>query len=300
MIGLFVFVSLFARAAAAFYCNANPFPLATEVSNVVTRPVTFMCAIQTPIGLTACQGDIISVSYMANSCQAPYNTILYLAQTSAPATFSDYATMSTFAVVTRAPASTCSSMAFNLSLTTAEAAAGVFYGSVYSECQNVVNSTDCGGTLQYNYLSLNNGVACMAPPPPPSPSPPPRPPPPSPNPPPLPPPSPPSPNPPPLYSPPPMASPPPGDSASPPPPSKPPPYMPPPPKSPSPPPPPPNPPPPPSPPPPSCAAVLSSTCSLCKGKLDLTKCSCTCPFSKLETIIISHVVFLLLSLLLIT
>lgn len=289
-------------------CNTNSFP--TTATAYTTDPsFSLLCSFTNPLNTKPCFGDSVAISWVNGACDNPSNMQVYVTQTASATAPVGYQAIQSSALASVVYGQQCASYYQTYTLTMQQFAVtqtnNEFYGQVFATCTQRYNTLDCGGALQVTYNTLystatqqclltSSEAALIPPPPHPSP-PPPRPPPPQPNRPPLPPPLPaltvapaqPGLSPPPS---PPVPSPP----------AKPPPMTPPnkPPPSPSPPPPfPPNPPPAPL---PTCDVVLQPLCRACFGRFNAEKCSCLCPFTKTESIIISYIVLPIVSLILIS
>lgn len=295
------------RAQILTACDSTP--LQTVPGPYGTTPVfTNNCVFQNPPNTIPCLGDSITVNFLNGACSNPSNIQMFVTQTadgSIPTAYQDIQNNAMFSVVY---GQTCAAYNMNYVLTNqqlAVASGGTVYAQISTTCIARYSTGECGGQLQFQYNSLYNGklgnctltaaeAALIPPPPPPSPPPPSPPPPQAPTPP-LPPPSPAL-----ILSPQAagISSPPPPNSS--PPPAKPPPLMPSPPQPPSPSPPPPFPPQPPPAPSPSCDVVLQPLCIACRGRLNKTQCSCLCPFTKVESIILSYVIMPILCLVLIS
>lgn len=294
--------------AQTFLCNSGPFP--TTATAYGTEPTfTTLCSFTNPLNTQPCFGDSIVVNWVNGACTNPQNVQLFVTQTPDGSVPNGYQAIQSNAFVSTVYGQSCNAYYQHYTLTMQQIAVtqmnNEFYGQVFATCTQRYNTNNCGGTIQITYYTLYSTAtqtcaltpseAALIPPPPfPSP-PPPLPPPPQPNRPPLPPPLPaltvapaqPGLSPPPS---PPVPSPP----------AKPPPMTPPnkPPPSPSPPPPfPPNPPPAPL---PTCDVVLQPLCHACFGRFNAEKCSCLCPFTKTESVIISYIVLPIVSLILIS
>lgn len=294
--------------AQTFTCNVNPFP--TIATAYGTEPTfTQLCTFTNPQNTQPCFGDSVAISWVNGACDNPENMQVFVTQTATSTAPVGYQAIQSSAfssvVYGQACVSYYQSYTFGMQQLALTQTNNQFYGQVFATCTQRYNTNDCGGTIQVTYNTLYSTAtqqciltpseAAMIPPPPHPSPPPPLPPPPQPNRPPLPPPLPaltvapaqPGLSPPPS---PPVPSPP----------AKPPPMTPPnnPPPSPSPPPPfPPNPPPAPL---PTCDVVLQPLCHACFGRFNAEKCSCLCPFTKTESIIISYIVLPIVSLILIS
>lgn len=307
-------------------CAVNMFPNASSSSKGNSRPLTLLCEVTAPASAQACAGDTVTVT-MTGCKNVPYNNLYFMAQSTSEL-LTDFYNVTQFpsgqkrviqqwSQIRTTGSDGCPVMTASINALSVSTYGTTFAVGVYGECvfipgypgQSAGPNVTCFGAstaVTVLYTRTPNQAACAAPPPPANTYQP-RPPPPPPFPPTSvgpagtagpfpptamrqsPPPSPPSPP-----SPPPPPSPP---ARSPPPPSP----RPPPPGPPNPPPAPPPRPPPPRPPPSppyylgeyGCNEKADADCRACGGKIHPNSCTCTCPFSKWESIIIAHVGFLI-------